>query len=43
MSENIISWNFANWVTVCIMAFAGMAIVGAVSSSIRSRNNQEAQ
>lgn len=26
MTENIISWNFANWVTVVIMALLGYAV-----------------
>lgn len=26
--ETIISWNFANWLTVIIMAAVGFAIVG---------------
>lgn len=26
MSENIISWNIANWITILLMAIGGYAI-----------------
>jgi predicted cobalt transporter CbtA len=28
MDENILTWNFTNWITVCIMAALGLALVG---------------
>ena len=28
MDENILTFNFTNWITVCIMAAIGLAIVG---------------
>jgi len=37
MSENIISWNVANWVTITIMAALGLSVVGVVSSFVRPR------
>ena len=30
MTENIITWNLANWVTVVIMAAIGFFVLGAV-------------
>lgn len=31
MSENIITWNFTNWVTVLIMAAVGFAALALVA------------
>lgn len=37
MSEPVyISWNFPNWVTIVLMVAIGMAVVGAVSSFVRT-------
>lgn len=30
MSENIITWNVTNWITVVLMCAVGFMIVGAV-------------
>lgn len=35
MNENFIQWNIVNWITVLIMVFVGMAIVGMGASLIR--------
>jgi hypothetical protein len=35
--ENIISWNFANWVTVLLMAFTGFAIYGLLGRVIHAQ------
>jgi hypothetical protein len=34
--ENIIDWNFTNWITVCIMAAISFAIAGFVFHAISS-------
>ena len=34
MTENIISWNVANWVSVVIMALVGFAILSFVANFI---------
>lgn len=31
MSENIITWNFTNWITVLIMAMLGFAALAFVA------------
>jgi hypothetical protein len=37
MSENIITWNFANWVTVVLMAAIGFMALGALVSFAKKR------
>lgn len=34
MTENIISWNVANWVTVILMALLGYAVFVLISKTI---------
>lgn len=34
MTENIISWNVANWVTVVIMALLGFALFTLIAKTI---------
>lgn len=43
MTENIISWNVANWVTVVLMALLGYAIFTLVAKTIsKSKEVQNA-
>ncbi|WWT38393.1 hypothetical protein PRDindigo_12 [Enterobacteria phage PRDindigo] len=37
MTENIISWNVANWVTVILMALAGYAVLALAAKVINNR------
>jgi len=39
MSENILTWNFTNWVTVVLMAAIGFAVLGLASQAIMSWQN----
>lgn len=41
MTENIISWNFANWVTVIIMALLGYAIFTLIAKTISKTKEVE--
>ena len=36
-SENILSWNFANWVTVVLMAAIAFAVLGLVQKWMQSK------
>lgn len=36
-SENILSWNFANWVTVVLMAAIAFAALGIVQKWMQAR------
>ena len=38
-----ISWNFANWITIVLMAALGMAIIGMVASFLRGNLPTAAQ
>lgn len=40
--ETIISWNFANWLTVIIMAAVGFAIVGFAIKVYQKRSGTAA-
>lgn len=42
MTENIISWNVANWVTVVLMALAGYAVLALAAKVINNRNQEPA-
>ena len=36
MPEKVyLQWTLENWITVVLMAFAGMAVVGLISSGVR--------
>lgn len=35
--DNILSWNFANWVTVVLMAAIAFAVLGLVQKWMQSR------
>lgn len=37
MEKTIIQWNLYNWITIALMAFIGMAIVGAGASLVRQK------
>lgn len=34
MEETVLDWTVPNWITVCIMAFLGFAILGLVGKAI---------
>jgi hypothetical protein len=36
MEENIIAWNFENWVTVVIMVALGFAIIALIAQGVKS-------
>lgn len=35
MTENLISWNFTNWVTVVLMVALGFAVLALLSQGVR--------
>lgn len=37
MSENIITWNVTNWVTVILMAAIGFFILGATTKFVQGK------
>ena len=41
MTENIISWNVANWVTVILMALLGYSIFVLIAKTIHLRGETE--
>lgn len=43
ITENIISWNFANWVTVVLMAVFGYALFALLIKTINMGNKGELQ
>lgn len=42
MSDNIITWNFANWVSVVLMALIGFLFLGAVVAYVKKKRGQGA-
>lgn len=36
-SENILSWNFANWITVVLMAAIAFAILGIIQKYMQGQ------
>lgn len=34
MSDNLITWNVPNWITVILMASAGMLVLGMVGKGL---------
>lgn len=34
MEETVIDWTVPNWITVCLMAFLGFAVVGLITKAI---------
>jgi hypothetical protein len=38
MNENIISWNFTNWVTIVLMAMIGFFAIGLGQKWYSNRN-----
>lgn len=39
--ENIISWNFANWVTVVIMGLLGYALLTLIVKTLQLKRGSE--
>lgn len=39
-SENIISWNVANWITVVLMALLGYFIVAFIANVIKNKHGE---
>lgn len=37
MNENIIAWNFTNWITVLLMAAIGFFLLGIVQKAIAGK------
>lgn len=37
MSENIITWNATNWVTIILMAAIGFFLLGALTKFLQSK------
>lgn len=42
MQENIISWNLANWISVCLMAAIGYFLLGTVVSFVQKKKSDSA-
>lgn len=42
MDENIITWNFENWISVTLMAAVGLGAVGLVASIYRAGKKKHA-
>ena len=43
MTDNIITWNLANWVTVVLMALVGFMLVGALVAAVKKNRGTDAQ
>lgn len=37
MQENLITWNFTNWVTIVLMALVGFFVLGTLVSFLKSK------
>jgi len=37
MQENLITWNFANWVTITLMALVSFFLLGAFVAALKKR------
>lgn len=37
MQDNLITWNFANWVTITLMALVAFFLMGALVSFLKKR------
>lgn len=37
MQDNIITWNFPNWVTITLMALVGFLALGAGMAALKKR------
>lgn len=42
MDENILSWNFANWITVVLMALIMFFLLGIVQKYMQSKVSSQA-
>ncbi len=40
MTDNIITWNLANWVSIVLMALVGYLALGAALSFIKTKGKQ---
>lgn len=38
MQDNIITWNFPNWVTITLMALVGFLALGAGMAALKKRS-----
>lgn len=38
MQDNIITWNFPNWVTITLMALIGFLALGAAMAALKKRS-----
>lgn len=41
MQENILTWNFANWVTITLMAAVSYLVLGAIISHVNGDDGDE--
>lgn len=41
MTDNIITWNLANWVSVVLMALLGYLALGAAMSFVKSKGTAQ--
>lgn len=42
MGENIISWNFTNWITVVVMVTIGFTILALIAQGYKAVQNNNA-
>ena len=43
MAEKVyLQWNLVNWITIVLMAFVGLAVVGMIASAVRHYNGNAA-
>lgn len=41
MDRTYLQWNIVNWITVALMAFAGMIVISGIASGWRAYNGQQ--
>lgn len=37
MQDNIITWNFANWVSITLMALVGYFLIGVLVAAVKRK------
>lgn len=42
MEETILDWNVPNWITVCLMAILGFAVLGLIGKGIAKARGTDA-
>lgn len=42
LEENIVTWNFTNWITICLMVAIGFAILGFVQNWWTTQKDNQA-